>query len=69
MSIRWWRCGQRRECLVRPPGWRNSRRVLTLFIHHHWSSAVYPTQAKVRLEWGTQPLLPVQGVGGTAGMS
>jgi hypothetical protein len=25
----------------------------------HWSSAVYPTQAKKRLEWGTQPLLPV----------
>jgi hypothetical protein len=23
----------------------------------------YPTQAKVRLEWGTQPLLLVQGVG------
>jgi hypothetical protein len=26
----------------------------------NWSSAVYPTQAKVRLEWGTQPLLLVQ---------
>jgi hypothetical protein len=25
--------------------------------------AVYPTQAKKRLEWGTQPLLLVQGVG------
>jgi hypothetical protein len=24
---------------------------------------VYPTQAKKRLEWGTQPLLLVQGVG------
>jgi hypothetical protein len=23
----------------------------------------YPTQAKIRLEWGTQPLLLVQGVG------
>jgi hypothetical protein len=29
----------------------------------HWSSAVYPTQAKKRLEWGTHPLLLVQGVG------
>jgi len=26
-----------------------------------WSIAVYPTQAKKRLEWGTQLLLAVQG--------
>ena len=27
------------------------------------SSAAYPTQAKVRLEWGTQPSLPVEQAG------
>ena len=37
--------------------------VLPLSIYLPWSSAVYPTQAKKRLEWGTQPLLLVQGVG------
>ena len=36
--------------------------VLPLSIYLPWSSAVYPTQAKKRLEWGTQPLLLVQGV-------
>jgi hypothetical protein len=29
----------------------------------------YPTQAKKRLEWGTQPLLLVQGVGVKAAVS
>ena len=29
----------------------------------------YPTQAKIRLEWGTQPLLLVQGLGVKAAAS
>jgi hypothetical protein len=42
---------------------------LQLPIYLHWSSAASPTQAKIRLEWGTQPLLLVQGVGVKAAVS
>jgi hypothetical protein len=34
--------------------------LLPLSIYLPWSRAVYPTQAKKRLEWGTQLLLPVR---------
>jgi hypothetical protein len=43
--------------------------VLTLTIYLHWSSAVVSHSSQVRLEWGTQPLLLVQGVGVKAAVS
>jgi len=50
------------ECVEENAGQQNrvGCLLLPLSIYLPWSRAVYPTQAKKRLEWGTQLLLPVR---------